>query len=94
MTPGPFGYKSRAFTSVLNESVCVTMAVSAPTCMGTNGEVMSETYSPAYDPASITANWIGTLATPRRAPTRSSFRRVQGSRRWPTRSTPLPAAAG
>ena len=71
---GPFGYKSRAFTSVLNESVCVTMAVSAPTCMGTNGEVMSETYSPAYDPASITANWIGTLATPRRAPTRSSSR--------------------
>lgn len=61
MTPGPFGYKSRAFTSVLSESVCVTMAVSAPTCMGTNGEVMSETYSPAYNPASITANWIGDL---------------------------------
>ena len=61
MTPGPFAYKSRAFTSVLNESVCVTMAVSAPTCMGTNGEVMSETYSPAYNPASITANWIGDL---------------------------------
>ena len=29
--------------------------------MGTNGEVMSETYSPAYNPASITANWIGDL---------------------------------
>ena len=61
MTPGPFAYKSRAFTSVVNESVCVTMAVSAPTCMGTDGEVMSETYSPAYDPATITANWIGDL---------------------------------
>ncbi|HEX6582096.1 MAG TPA: hypothetical protein VF056_00745 [Thermoleophilaceae bacterium] len=61
MTPGPFAYKSRAFTSVLNEPVCVTMAVSAPTCMGTDGDVMSETYSPAYNPASITANWIGDL---------------------------------
>ena len=61
MTPGPFAYKSRAFTSVVNESVCVTMAVSAPTCTGTNGELMSETYSPAYNPASITANWIGDL---------------------------------
>ena len=61
LTPGPFAYKSQAFTSVLNESVCVTVAVSAPTCMGTNGEVMSETYSPAYNPASITANWIGDL---------------------------------
>jgi hypothetical protein len=37
------------------------MAVSAPTCTGTDGEVMSETYSPAYNPASITANWIGDL---------------------------------
>ena len=61
LTPGPFGYKSQAFTSVLNESVCVTVAVSAPSCTGTNGEVMSETYSPAYNPASITANWIGDL---------------------------------
>ena len=60
-SPGPFAYKSRAFTSVVNEPVCVTMAVSAPTCMGTNGEVMSETYSPAYNPANITANWIGDL---------------------------------
>ena len=61
LSPGPFAYKSRAFTSVLNESVCVTMAVSAPSCMGTNGELMSETYSPAYNPASITANWVGDL---------------------------------
>ena len=61
LTPGPFAYKSRAFTSVVNESVCVTMAVSAPTCIGTHGELMSETYSPAYNPASITANWIGDL---------------------------------
>ena len=62
MTPGPlYAYKSRPFTSVLNEPVCVTIAVSAPTCTGTNGEVMSETYSPAYNPASITANWIGDL---------------------------------
>ena len=60
-SPGPFAYKSRAFTSVVNEPLCVTMAVSAPTCMGTNGEVMSETYSPAYNPANITANWIGDL---------------------------------
>ena len=58
---GPYAYKSQAFTSVLNESVCVTIAVSAPTCTGTNGHLMSETYSPSYDPASITANWIGDL---------------------------------
>ena len=61
ITPGPFGYKSQAFTSFVNEPVCVTVAVSAPTCIGTDGEVMSETYSPAYNPASITANWIGDL---------------------------------
>jgi len=61
MTPGPFAYKSRAFTSLVNEPVCVTMAVSAPTCMGTDAELMSETYSPAYDPADITHNWIGDL---------------------------------
>jgi hypothetical protein len=55
-------YKSAAFTSVLNESVCVSMTVAAPTCsVSPNGEVMSETYSPAYNPASITANWIGDL---------------------------------
>ena len=54
-------YKSRAFTSVLNESVCVSITVAAPTCSGTNGELMSETYSPAFDPSSIAANWIGDL---------------------------------
>jgi hypothetical protein len=54
-------YKSAAFTSFVNESVCVSMTVAAPTCSGTNAEVMSETYSPAYNPASITANWIGDL---------------------------------
>ena len=54
-------YKSRTFTSVVNEPVCVSMTVTASTCTGTNGELMSETYSPAYDPANITANWIGDL---------------------------------
>ena len=55
-------YKSRAFTSFVNESVCVSMTVAAPTCTGIpNGELMSETYSPAFDPSSITANWIGDL---------------------------------
>ena len=51
-------YKSRAFTSVINESVCVTVGVTAPTC---GDEVMSETYSPSFDPNNITANWIGDL---------------------------------
>src|SRR3954447_20913270 len=55
------GYKSQAFTSVVNGPVCVSMTVAAPTCTGTNAQVMSETYSPSYNPAQITANWIGDL---------------------------------
>ena len=34
----PHAYKSRAFTSVINESVCVTVGVTAPTCTGERGD--------------------------------------------------------
>jgi hypothetical protein len=61
VTPGPFAYKSHAFTNFINESLCVTVGVTAPTCPSATDPVMSETYSPAYDPNSITANWIGDL---------------------------------
>ena len=73
-------YKSRAFTSVVNESVCVTMAVSAPTCTGPGtNEVMSETYSPASTREKSPPTGSATWAThrPRRPPTRSSSLRVQ-----------------
>ena len=62
MTPDRRAYKSRAFTSVVNESVCVTMGVTAPTCASPGpNEVMSETYSPSFDPENITTNWVGDL---------------------------------
>jgi hypothetical protein len=72
-TSGLVAYKSRAFTSVLNEPVCVTMAVTAAAACQAGGpnEVMSETYSPSYDPADITANWIGDLGNS--PPTQASY---------------------
>ena len=63
-------YKSRAFTSLVNEPVCVTVGVTAPTCTGGN-EVMSESYSPSFDPENITANWIGDLGNS--PPAQSSY---------------------
>ncbi len=55
-------YKSRAFTSVINEEACVTVTVSTSCQFGPpNNEIMSETYSPSFDPENITANWIGDL---------------------------------
>ena len=37
------------------------MTISVSTACTGNDAVMSETYSPAYDPSAITSNWIGDL---------------------------------
>jgi hypothetical protein len=52
-------YKKHTFRSNIQEPTCVTVMLST-SCTG-NNEVMSETYSPAYDPNSIAANWIADL---------------------------------
>jgi hypothetical protein len=76
---GRRAYKSRAFTSVVNESVCVTVSVTAPTCTGTN-EVMSETYSPSFDPENIAANYLADLGNSPPAQTAYSFTLAAGAR--------------
>jgi len=72
VTPDRRAYKSRAFTSVVNESMCVTVGIAAPTCPSPGpNEVMSETYSPSFDPENITVNWIGDLGNS--PPTQASY---------------------
>jgi hypothetical protein len=58
-TPATFGYKTSKFNSHIQEAACVTVSVSTA-CTGTDA-IMSETYGPAYNPASITSNWLGDL---------------------------------
>lgn len=58
-TPATFGYRTSKFKSRIQEAACVTVSVSTA-CTG-NDAIMSETYSPAYDPANITSNWLGDL---------------------------------
>jgi hypothetical protein len=79
VTPERRAYKSRAFTSRVNESVCVTVAVAAPTCTGGN-EVMSETYSPSFDPENIALNWIADLGNSPPAQTSYAFTIASGAR--------------
>jgi hypothetical protein len=69
-------YKSRAFTSLIHEPVCVTVGVTAaPTCAAPSpNEVMSETYSPSFNPEDIAANWIGDLGNS--PPTQASYQFV------------------
>src|SRR5687767_7405546 len=54
-----FRYSVVDFESLINESACVTVTLTT-SCSGANA-IMSETYSPAYDPANIRANWVGDL---------------------------------
>jgi hypothetical protein len=78
VTPTRRAYKSRVFTSFVNESVCVTVSVSTA-CTGGN-EIMSESYSPAFDPENITANWIGDLGNSPPNQTSYSFTLAAGAR--------------
>ena len=78
---GRRAYKSRAFTSVVNESVCVTVGVTAPTCPNTGPDaVMSETYSPSFDPENITVNWIADLGNSPPLQTSYAFTLAAGAR--------------
>jgi hypothetical protein len=76
-TPGPFDYKKHTFRSNVRESVCVTVTLNT-SCAGPTA-VMSETYSPSYDPNSITANWIGDLGNAPPASTSYSFAVAPGA---------------
>jgi hypothetical protein len=60
-TTGPesLAYRSRVWRSNIGEAACVTASITT-SCSGGDA-IMSETYSPAYDPAAITTNWIGDL---------------------------------
>jgi hypothetical protein len=55
-----FDYFVAGFGSNVEESVCVTVQFQT-TCTSGNDRMLSETYSPAYDPAQITVNWIADL---------------------------------
>jgi hypothetical protein len=59
VTSGRRAYKSRAFTSLIHEDACVTISVSTA-CSGANA-IVSETYSPSFDPQNIATNWIGDM---------------------------------
>ena len=76
---GRRAYKSRAFTSVVNEPVCVTVGVTAPTC-SVGDEVMSETYSPSFDQENIAVNWIADLGNSPPAQTAYAFTVASGQR--------------
>ena len=76
---GRRAYKSRPFISVVNESLCVTVGVTAPTCTG-GDEVMSETYSPSFDPENITVNWVADLGNSPPTQTSYAFTLAAGAR--------------
>jgi hypothetical protein len=79
ITPGVRrAYKSRAFTSLINEDACVTASVST-SCTGSN-EIMSATFSPAFDPETINSNWIGDLGHSPPNQTSYSFPVAAGAR--------------
>jgi hypothetical protein len=60
-TPAQTAYRVFSFHSRIQETACITTAVSTlASCTGTNA-VMSESYAPSYDPANITTNWLGDL---------------------------------
>jgi hypothetical protein len=75
--PSQYEYKKHTFRSNVQEPVCVTVSLNTA-CTGAN-EVMSESYSPAYDPNSITANWIADLGNSPPAATSYSFTVAAGS---------------
>jgi hypothetical protein len=55
-----YDYFRRGFKSNVEQSACVTVTFSTM-CAAANERMLSETYSPAYDPANITTNWIADL---------------------------------
>src|SRR5829696_2724572 len=55
-----FDYAVFGFGSNVEEPVCVTVQFTTA-CTASNELMLSETYSPAYDPTQITANWIADL---------------------------------
>jgi hypothetical protein len=69
--PSKYDYHRYPFRSSIEEPACVTVTL-ATSCAGAD-EVMSETYSPSYDPNSITANWIADLGNSPPAATSYSF---------------------
>jgi hypothetical protein len=64
-------YMRYPFRSFVEQPVCVTVTLNTA-CTG-NNEVMSESYSPTYDPNNITVNWIGDLGNSPPAATSYSF---------------------
>jgi hypothetical protein len=71
LRPDLVEYMRYPFRSSVEQPVCVTVTLST-SCSGAN-EVMSESYSPAYDPNNITVNWIGDLGNSPPAATSYSF---------------------
>ena len=79
ITPGVRrAYKSRAFTSLIHEDACVTVSVST-SCSGAN-EIMSASFSPAFDPETINSNWIGDLGNSPPSQTSYAFPVAAGAR--------------
>jgi len=60
-TTGPesLAYRSRLWKSYIEQAACVTASITTA-CSGGDA-IMSETYSPSYDPSAITSHWIGDL---------------------------------
>jgi hypothetical protein len=77
LTTDQVEYKKHTFRSNVQEPMCVTVTLST-SCTG-NNEVMSESYSPTYDPNSITANWIADLGNSPPAATSYSFNVAPGT---------------
>jgi hypothetical protein len=60
VTPAEFDYFVAGFSSSVEQSVCVTVQFQTA-CTSGNDRMLSETYSPSYDPTSIRTNWIADL---------------------------------
>jgi hypothetical protein len=71
LTPALVEYHRYPFRSFVEQPVCVTVTLNTA-CAGAD-EVMSETYSPTYDPNNITVNWIADLGNSPPAATSYSF---------------------
>ena len=70
-TPDQVTYQSRKFNNYILEDACITASLSTA-CSGADA-LMSESYSPSYDPSSIRTNWIGDLGNNPPAQTSYSF---------------------
>jgi hypothetical protein len=54
-------YKKFGYKSSIQETACVTVGVST-SCTGTDA-IMSESYSPGFDPAQLRNSWVGDLGS-------------------------------